>query len=303
LLCEQNSRRGRIVAVVQCIRVLALTLSLCLIPGPVVAKGLKPEDAAAKRAEIEGAQPAEPRAAIEYLTRAGEEHGDPELFLLAAQLALDEADRARDIELAQHAAELATITRDIGLYLADDQNYAATDWKPVTLVRAAELAELARSLAGKADDLVDAIEAERAAAEAEARRAAELAAQQKAKRERKPGTGLIAGGSVALMLGAGGLGMIGAGIAIGQARQRDAEALLLPQQLDELAELDRRGAQANTIAYAGIGVAVVGLAVGTALIVIGVKKRKASGSTQETALRVGGWLDRDTGGLLVGGRF
>jgi hypothetical protein len=290
------------VPLVQWTRLLALTLALCLVPGPVVAKGLKPEDAAAKRAEIEQARPADPRAAIEHLTLAGEEFGDPELFLLAAQQAYDEADRARDPELARQAGALAAIARDIGLYLADDQNFAATDWKPVTLERAAELAELARSLIGEAEQLAAAIEAERAAAEAEAqRRAAELAAQQEPKR--KPGTGLIIGGSVALTLGVGGLGMIGAGIAMGQARQRDAEALLLPQQLDELAELDRRGARANAIAYAGIGVAVVGLAVGAALIVVGVKKRKASGSTQETALHVSGWFDRTAGGVLVGGRF
>jgi len=283
-------------------RLLAITLALCLIPGPLLAKGQNPEAAAAKRAEIESAQPSAPRAAIEHLSRAGQEFGDPELFMLAAQLSLDEAERSRDLELAEQAGSLASVTRDIALYLADDQNYAATDWRPVSLERAAELAELARSLAGEAERLAETITAERAAAEAKSRRRDAKPDAEPEPRQRRPGTGLIAGGSVALTLGAGGLGMIGAGLALGQARQRDAEALM-PGEFDRLDELDRQGAQANVITYAGIGVATVGLAVGVALIVVGVKKRKAAGATEQTALRVGGWLDHQTGGLLVGGKF
>ncbi|MFO7565300.1 MAG: hypothetical protein R6X02_21840 [Enhygromyxa sp.] len=282
-------------------RLLATLLALCLIPGPLLAKGLDPEAAADQRVEINNARPSSPRAAIEHLTRAGEEYGDPELFLLAAQLALGEAERSRDTQLAQQARARALVSRDIALYLADDKNYAATDWRPVTLERAAELAELARSLASEAEQLEETILAERAAAEAEARRRAAAEAEPQA-REWRPGTGLIIAGSAALTVGVGGLGMVGAGIAIGQARQRDADALL-PGQFDELQELDRQGAQANAIAYAGIGVATLGLAVGAALIVVGSKKRKAAGGGKESALRVGGWVDRETGGLIVGGRF
>lgn len=284
------------------IRSLAITLALCLMPGPLLAKGLDPEAAAAKRTEIDAGRPPGSRAAIDHLTRAGEEHGDPELFLAAAQLAFDEAEQARDPELAQEAAGLASIARDISLYLSEDQNYAATDWRPVTLERAAELAELARSLAGEAEQLAETIVAERAAAEAEANRRDDEADVEPERRERRPGTGLIAGGSVALTLGLGGVGMIGAGVALGQARQRDADALM-PGDFDGLAELDRQGAQANTIVYAGIGVATVGLAVGVALIVVGVKKRKAGAGSDASALRVGGWIDHQTGGLVVGGRF
>lgn len=298
-MTEQGRERGRIVAGVSRTRLLATVVALCLIPGPLLAKGLTPEAAAAKRAELDKTRPSSPRAAIEHLTRAGEELGDPELFLAAAQLTLDEARRSRDTELAQEARATALICRDIALYLADDQNYAATDWKPVTLGRAAELAEFARSLLGEADRLEQEILAEREAAKS--RRPAPVEEDPK-RRERRPGTGLIAGGSVALMIGAGGLGMIGAGVAIGQARQRDADALT-PGDFEGLEELDRQGAQANTIAFAGIGVATVGLAVGIALIAVGVKKRKAAGTSNESALRVGGWIDPQTGGLLIGGRF
>jgi hypothetical protein len=287
-------------------RLLAAALALCLIPGPLLAKGLNPEDAAAKRAEIDNSRPSSPRAAMEHFTRAGEELGDPELFLRAGQLALGEAERSRDPELAREAAARALIARDIALYLADDDNYAATDWRPVTPGRAAELAELARELAREAEQLEQTIFEERAAAEAKAREPAvtedDTAKQRRSRGERRPGTGLIIGGSVALTLGVGGLGMVGAGVAMGQARQRDADELA-PGDFDRLSELDRQGAQANTIAYAGIGLAAVGIAVGAALIVVGVKQRKAAGGTNESALRVGGWIDRETGGVVVGGRF
>lgn len=268
-------------------RSLALTLALCLIPGSAIAKQAPPD----------------PRGSVEELTRSGEEQGNPELFLQAATAAFDQAKASRDLELAQIAAARAMVALDIGLYLADERNYNATDWHPVTRERAAEVTIEAGLLVDEAEQLAETIIAERAAAEAEARRAAELAAAEQAEPQRKPGTGLIAGGAVALTLGAGGLGMVGAGLAIGQARQRDAEALVLPDQLDQLDELDRQGAQANTITYAGIGVATVGLAVGVALIVVGTKKRKAAGPARETALRVGGWFERDAAGLTVGGRF
>ena len=288
MLCEQALERSFIVAVVQR-RWLASTLALCLIPGSVLAKKA----------------PDYSREAISESASEGEAEGNPDKFLSAANMAFDQAKRTRDLEFAELAITHAKVALDIGLYLADERNYDATDWHPVTREQAAEVAEQAELLIGAAEDLVEAILAERAAAEEEARRAAELAASEDddQPKQRKPGTGMIAGGAVALTIGAGGLGMIGAGLALGQARQRDAEALLLPDQLDELEQLDRQGAQANAITYAGIGVATVGLAVGVALIVVGVKKRKAAGPTEATALRVGGWLDRDAAGLIVGGRF
>lgn len=271
-------------------RLLALTLALCLIPGSVMAK--KAPDYSRER--------------IDETARTGEEQGNPRDFLLAAQMAFEQARNTRDLELAELAVTHGRVALDIGLYLSDERNYEATDWHPVPIEDAAAVATEARLLIAEAERLAETIIAERAAAEEEERRrAAELAAaeQDDPKRERKPGTGLIAGGAVALTIGAGGLGMIGAGVALGQAHQRDAEALLLPDQLAELDELDRKGAQANAITYAGIGVATVGLAVGVALIVVGVKKRKAAGPPDETALRVGGWLDRDAAGVTVGGRF
>ena len=109
-----------------------------------------------------------------------------------------------------------------------------------------------------------------------------------------------------------GIGMLTAGLVMGQSTQREAEALMLPAQLDELDTLDRKGATANAIAYAGGAVAGVGIIVGATLIAVGVERRKASPDSSAAlpswrsagaTLLVDGWFDRDGGGLVLRGRF
>jgi hypothetical protein len=272
-------------------------LALIMAPSSAHAKGHSPEDAAAKRAQIEAGLAQDPRAAVEALRSSGEELGDPELFLLAATRARDEARSSRDAALALEAESLALIAQDIGSYLADADNYDATDWRPISRDRAPELATEAGNLADQAHTLAEEIETERAAAAAAAERDRLAGQRDEPKRERQPGTGLIIGGSVALVLGVGGVGLLGAGVAMGQARQREAEGLDLPAELARLDELDRQGATSNTLAIAGGVVAGVGVAVGVALIVVGVKKRKAAGPTMS------GWFDRDSAGLALRGSF
>jgi hypothetical protein len=281
-------------------RLLAIVLALIMAPSSVHAKGHSPEDAAAKRAQIEAGLAQDPRAAVEALRSSGEALGDPELFLLAATRACDEAQSSRDAELALEAESLALIAQDIGLHLADADNYDATDWRPISRDRAPELAAEAGELADRAHTLAEEIETERAAAAA-AERAKLDGQHDEPKRERQPGTGLIIGGSVALVLGVGGVGLLGAGLAMGQARQREANGLDLPAELTRLEQLDRQGATANTLAIAGGVVAGVGVAVGVALIVVGVKKRKAAGGDAEAGMT--GWFDRDSAGLALRGRF
>jgi hypothetical protein len=290
-------------------RTVTLALALVLVPGLAFGKGHSPEAAAAKRAELEAERSESPRVAIEQLGNWADELGDPELFLSAATLAHDEAKSSRDLELAQLAVTLALTTGDISSYLADERNYDATDWRPVTRDRAAQIKLQAQVLAESSRELILEIEAERAAAEAEAERL-RLAALEEQSRERRPGTGLIIGGSVALALAAGGVGMLTAGLVSGQAHQRDAEALMLPAQLDRLEQIDRMGATSNALAYAGGAVAGVGIAVGVALIVVGVKRRNAEPSGKSASawgpehVLVGGWLDhRGGGGLSLQGRF
>ncbi len=123
-----------------------------------------------------------------------------------------------------------------------------------------------------------------------------------------PGTGLIAGGSAALVVGVGGLGMMGAGFALGASAQREVESLVLPQDIDRVPELDQKGSTANVLAYVGGAVGAVGIAVGATLVVLGVKKRKAGGGTAEedsalSRLHFGGWALNESAGLTVGGSF
>ena len=292
-------------------RTVALALALVLVPGVAFGKGLSPDAAAAKRMELEAERSASPRVAIEQLGSWADEHGDPELFLSAATLAHDEAKSSRDLELAQLAITLALTTADISFYLADERNYNATDWRPVTRERAGQIILQAQILADSSRDLVREIEAERAAAAAEAERL-RLAALEPPKKERRPGTGLIIGGSVALVFSAVGVGMLTGGLVTGQAHQNEAEALILPAELDQLDEIDRKGATSNALAGAGGAVAGVGIAVGVALIVVGVKRRNAEpseNSAEDSAawyrenLLVDGWFDRNGGGLSLRGRF
>lgn len=291
----------------------ALGFALTLLASPLATAGktrLNPEDAADQRAQIEGRLlSAAPRAAIDELERAAQEHGDPELFLSAARRARDEAAASRVPTLAARAEALALIAADIGVYLSDRRNYSATQWRPISSERAMELAREARILANEARALTAEIEAEIAAAEAEAARQRQDVDE---RRELAPGTGMIIGGSVALVLGAGGVGMFGAGLAMGSAQQREAEALaegsLLPAELPLLDEIDRKGATANTIAIAGGAVAGVGIIVGAALIAVGVKKRKAAGPPADARARgqrltASGWFHEHSAGLTLGGSF
>lgn len=294
---------------------LAIAVSLCiglsLVSLPAAAaERLKPEDAADQRASIESGLSTDPRLAIQQLTLEAERSGDPELFLLGARRALTQAKDNRDTEAAATAETLALTARDIGAYLSDGDNYGATQWHPVNSERAGPLSAEAALLATEAGALIDEIEAEKAAAAAEAERL-RLAALEEDDRKRKPlppGTGLIAGGSAALVIGVGGLGMMGAGFGLGASAQREVESLLLPQDLDRVAELDQKGSTANVLAYVGGAVGAVGIAVGATLVALGIKKRKAGGGSaaEDSALsrlHVGGWALRESAGLTLGGSF
>jgi hypothetical protein len=298
-------------------RTVALVLVLASVPSAGLAKGLSPEAAAAQRTQLEAERSSTPRIAIEQLGNWGDEFGDPELFLSAATLAQQEAESSRDLELAQLSVTLALTAEDISLNLADARNYDATDWRPVTRDRAVQISLQAQVLSDSSRELVREIEDERAAAAAEAERLRNAPVDDA--KTRRPGTGLIAGGGVALVLAGAGIGMLTAGLLTGQAHQREAESLMLPAELARLDQLDRMGASSNALAYAGGAVAGVGLIVGVALIAVGIKRRKAepaessesfessASASAPTLLEhgwlVGGWADRNSGGFAVRGRF
>ncbi len=285
-------------------RLAATLLAVSLgLPAPAFAAGLSPEQAEQRRAEVraETDSLAKP-AAIEKLRREAEALGDPELFLAASELVREQAEADADEDLAGEAATLADTARDIALYLVDERRFTATDWRPVTRERASELATQAERAGEQARELAATIVREREAA-AESSSTVEQPDDDR-KRERKPGTGLIAGGAAMLTLGAGGLAMIGAGLGMGAGHQREAESLELPAEQARLDQLDRLGAQANLISYIGIAVAGVGLATGIALVVVGAKQRKqAGGGSDSASVHAAPWFGREGAGLSVMGRF
>lgn len=137
------------------------------------------------------------------------------------------------------------------------------------------------------------------------------------KKAPRDGRGFIAVGSVLTLVGIGGLGIMGAGLATGASAQKDIDALadsLKNGAIDQATfdaqkpEIDDKGKRGNVLTYAGIGVGAVGLAAGIALLVVGVKKRKKyraehGGGGDSPSAMVLPALGRGTAGLVLSGRF
>jgi hypothetical protein len=138
------------------------------------------------------------------------------------------------------------------------------------------------------------------------------------KKAPRDGRGFIAAGSVLTLVGIGGLGMMGAGLATGASAQKDIDALAdnlkngadrpghLRQRED--LEIDSKGERGNVLTYAGIGVGAVGLAAGIALLVVGVKKRKKyraehGGASDSPSALLLPAVGRGSAGLVLSGRF
>ena len=86
----------------------------------------------------------------------------------------------------------------------------------------------------------------------------------------KPGTGMIAGGGVALAVGVVGVGVLGAGLAKAKNARQDLETSLPGVDREDVFGA---GKKANNMAIAGAVVMSIGLAVGIALIAAGAVKR------------------------------
>ena len=137
--------------------------------------------------------------------------------------------------------------------------------------------------------------AERAAAERAAAEAAEAA-----KPRRPPGQGLMIAGGVIGGLGVGGLAVMISGMVIGN--KNDDISDLPTNDFDTRADRFRMGRLGNTLAIAGgVGGGVL-LGAGVALLVVGLKKKRAAG--QETAgVTVVPIFDATQTGLGLAGRF
>lgn len=254
------------------------------------------ESGEARKAVQERATPMveeQPKAAAELLADEARKLGDPILFLDAAEAYKKAAAKEREIALAEAAMEEARIGLDILYFLQDPR--ASANWQIIPDFESSIQVSRGRDLLSECEALIEEIEKEKAPAPV-----AEAAPREKAPRD---GRGLIAGGSLLTVIGVGGLGMMGAGMAMGVSAQKTVEDPTVVGE--EFEEADEKGKRANVITYAGVGVAAVGLIAGVTLLVLGVKKRKAyrAGAGPESAFRVEPLLSPTLTGLGVSGRF
>jgi hypothetical protein len=235
------------------------------------------------------------KQAAELYWQKGVELKDPVLIVDAGESWREHARSQRSIEAAQTAIVQASVALDMLYFLRDGATSSA--WQPVAPHHLAPLIERATTVVSDAQALIGEIEAEQ-------RRAAEGAnapVEQPSKRgPAKPGTGLIIGGSAALVVGLGGGGLAATGLVLGAQAQTDVEDPLVYEP--EHGDAEARGRLANVLAGVGIGVGAVGVGVGVALIVLGVKQRKQAGPSTAEVLPMP-MLGPDGGGLGLMGRF
>lgn len=234
-----------------------------------------------------------PGAAASMLAEEARKLGDPVLFIEAADAYRAAGAADREIEPVESAIGEAKIALDILYFLQDPR--ADPNWEIVAEVEVTDLISRAKTLIDDSETLIEEIEAEQAPPpppETE---------EEKTPRP-KDGRGFIAAGSLLTVVGVGGLGMMGAGLAMGSAAQKEVEDPTVTG--DAFDEADAKGKRANVISYAGIGVAAVGLISGVALLAIGVKKRKAyRADNAESAVRLTPAIGPAMTGLSLSGRF
>lgn len=221
----------------------------------------------------------------------GVELKDPVLIIAAAEAWRDHARATRAVEPAQMALTQIAVAFDMLYFLRDGAT--SSSWQPVGREHLGTLLGRAGALVVDANALITEIEAERAAA---ANAAAE---PEQEPRRAKPGTGLIAGGSAALVLGVGGAALGVSGLALGAQAQADVEDPTVYEPEHSAAE--SRGRTANVLAGVGLAVAGVGVGVGVALLMLGLKKRRQASAGLEAQLVP--LFGPDHAGLGVAGRF
>lgn len=232
-------------------------------------------------------------AAAELLARKARELSDPILFLDAATAYKNAADSKRDRAPIALAVEEARIGLDI-LSFMQDARYDAT-WEVIPASQVSAEISRGRELIDACETLDEALQRESAAGSGDPPKPA---------REPTPkdGRGLIAAGSVFTVVGLGGLGLMGAGIAMGVDAQKTVED---PATYgDAFDEADAKGKRGNMFAIIGASVGAVGLITGVTLIAIGAKKRKKYREENPVAqLRLTPTFGQGRGGLTLTGRF
>lgn len=282
--------------------ILFITLPLSGVPQLAAASDVTPAQAASSRKPTQDRAKAllssDPGEAADILSSDAKKSQDPVLYIDAAEAYKAAGVADRDKAAVEAAIEHASIGLDI-LHFQQDPR-CDPQWQHVGSTEFDREISRARKVIADSEqalrDLDKPVEE------------APPPPDDTDKKTPRDGRGLIAAGSLLTVVGVGGLGMIGAGIALSAKAQKEVEALD-PSSLtydQDVYDLDKKGKGANVIAYAGIGVAAVGLIAGATLLALGVKKRKkyrSENPSDETALHVAPALGRGFAGLSLGGRF
>ena len=268
----------------------SVLLSVALLVDPVT-----PDSANAARFDVEqqgqrlSAAGAHDQAAQLYWQR-GIELKDPILIIDAGEAWREHAKAKRSIEAAQTAINHTLVALDMLFYLRDSS--VSENWQPLASSHVHVAIARAQSTISDAQALIAEIEAEQDAANQP---------PPVEERKLKPGTGLIAGGSAAIVIGLGGAGLGVGGLLMGAAAQADVEDPLVYEP--EHGQAEARGRRGNTFAGVGLALAGVGVGVGAALIAIGVKKRKAAGPAAGSEAVLIPSVGPQGAGLVLVGRF
>jgi len=252
-------------------------------PGP----RLTPDAAEPKRQAIrDAAQPSRDAgdfaAAADSLERNAAQLGDPVTMLESAEVRLEGAKKDRNVVAAEASIETSKRALDIlHFYAAVNNGEATSDWLVIEPGDASGLIERGDGVVTQAQGVIDEIEAENGSKVAAGPAKAGKKKKRRKKGESKPGTGMIAAGSIFTAVGVGGVSMVIAGTVISASKQNEVEKLMPADA--EVKELDDAGKRANLIAYIGAGVAVAGIAIGLPLLILGVKKRKQGSAPPSTA--------------------
>jgi len=254
---------------------------------------------AAAKADIDAGRYAR---AAKRLERVAIDYGDPVLFLDAGDAWLYEARSKKTMESVHRVTRTANIAIDILFFLEDVNAWGPeTHWKVVPPGQLTKLVERAEAQLEEAETHAAQIKSDvsgRVTAEQEKQRQ-EAEPRPTLTPEPKPYKAMLAAGATLLSVGLVGLGVMGAGIAIGLKKQSEIDALQIPGEDQTAHEITQEGDRANVIAYLGLSFGLAGLLSGIPLLVVGQKRKKDAGRDRRAGLRVSPTI----GGLTVEGRF
>ena len=252
-------------------------------------------------------------SAAEALSEEAGKRSDPVLYIDSAEAYAAAGIEGKSKSNLASAIERASIGLDILYFLQDPR--ADPDWQVV------DSGDVSAEIRRGEKVIEEAEEAEEAMTNLEKKveASAPPEAEEKTKRKKAPkdGRGLIAAGSVLTLVGVGGIGLMGFGLASAAGAQKDIDALaeqVKNSEIDQATfdmqspDIDAKGKLGNTLTYAGAAVGAVGLAAGIALLVVGVKKRKKyraenGGGEADSAAMIVPALGRGHVGLVLTGRF